>query len=78
MEEKWKSKKDFGKGKNNDSGNNFRGKRNSWNKGQSSSNNRKIPNQVDKENSDSNSRGNYRGRRPFNRGRKNSRRGKDH
>ena len=34
--------------------------------------------QGDKENYDSNSRGNYRGRRPFNRGRKNSGKGNGH
>ena len=75
VEDKLKRMQDFGKGKNNDSGNNFREKRKSWNKGQSSGSNNKISDQGDKENSDSSSRGKYRGRRHFNRGRTNAGRG---
>ena len=75
VEEKWKRKQDFGKGKKNHSGKKFRGKGNSWNKGKSSDNSSKAPDQGDKENSDYNSRGNYRGRRPFNRGKTNAGRG---
>ena len=49
VEEKWKRKKDFGKGKRNDSGKNFRGKDNSWNKGQGSGSNNRVLDQGDKE-----------------------------
>ncbi|XP_057835307.2 uncharacterized protein LOC131045734 [Cryptomeria japonica] len=71
VEEKWKRKQETNKGKNNDSGKNYRGRGNPWNKDSSSRTN----DQADKENHDSNFRGNYRGRRPFNRGRSKTGRG---